>query len=105
MENYRFHLEKYHRGSKTACPECKRKACFTRYVDESGDITFPSMGKCDHENSCGYHYTPKDFFREHPDESESFRQEWKPQAVTPKKLVSPPSFMDSAVIAAFPVTL
>ena len=99
MENYRFHLEKYHRGSKTACPECKRKACFTRYVDESGDITFPShVGKCDHENSCGYHYTPKDFFREHPDESESFRQEWKPQAVTPKKPVSPPSFMDSAVM-------
>ncbi len=99
MDNYRFHLEKYHRGSKVACPECKRKACFTRYVDESGDITFPShVGKCDHENSCGYHYTPKDFFREHPDESESFRQEWKPQAVTPKKPVSPPSFMDSAVM-------
>ena len=27
-----------------------------------------------------------------------FRQEWKPQAVTPKKPVSPPSFMDSAVM-------
>lgn len=99
MENYRFHLEKYHRGSKKACPECKRKACFTRYIDESGEIDFPPhVGKCDHEHSCGYHYTPKDFFREHPDESESFRQEWKQQAVTPKKPVSPPSFMDSTVM-------
>ena len=105
MDNYRFHLEKYHRGSKVACPECKRKACFTRYIDESGEITFPPhVGKCDHEHSCGYHYTPKDFFREHPDELDSFRQEWKPQAVTPKKPVSPPSFIDSAV-AAFTVTL
>ena len=99
MDNYRFHLEKYHRGSKIACPECKRKACFTRYIDESGEITFPPhVGKCDHENSCGYHYTPKDFFREHPDELDAFRQEWKPQAVTPKKPVSPPSFIDSAVM-------
>ena len=99
MDNYRFHLEKYHRGSKKACPECRRKTCFTRYIDESGEIDFPPhVGKCDHEHSCGYHYTPKDFFREHPDESEQFRQEWKPQAVTPKKPVSPPSFMDSAVM-------
>ena len=57
MDNYRFHLEKYHRGNKVACPECKRKACFTRYIDESGEITFPPhVGKCDHEHSCGYHY-------------------------------------------------
>lgn len=99
MDNYRFHLEKYHRGSKKACPECRRKACFTRYIDESGEIDFPAhVGKCDHEHSCGYHYTPKDFFREHPDESEQFRREWKPQAVTPTEPVSPPSFMDSAVM-------
>lgn len=99
MDNYRFHLEKYYRGSKKACPECRRKACFTRYIDESGEIDFPShVGKCDHEHSCGYHYTPKDFFREHPDESEQFRREWKPQAVTPTEPVSPPSFMDSAVM-------
>ena len=99
MDNYRFHLEKYHRGSKKACPECRRKACFTRYVDESGEIDFPpNVGKCDHEHSCGYHYTPKDFFREHPDEPEQFRQERKPQAAAPTKPVSQPSFIDSAVM-------
>ena len=43
MDNYRFHLEKYHRGSKKACPECRRKACFTRYIDESGEIDFLPM--------------------------------------------------------------
>ena len=25
------------------------------------------MGRCDHESSCGYHYTPKQFFADHPD--------------------------------------
>ncbi len=67
MTGYRFHLQKYERGSKTACPGCGRKACFTRYIDEEGLVEFPaSVGKCDHINSCGYHYTPKDFFRDNP---------------------------------------
>ena len=25
------------------------------------------VGRCDHENSCGYHYTPKDYFHDNPD--------------------------------------
>ena len=42
--------------------------CFVRYVDEQGSISFPgNVGKCDHENSCGYHYTPKEYFKDNPD--------------------------------------
>ena len=67
MTGYRFHLQKYRRGSKTACPECGRKSCFTRYIDEAGEISFPdNVGICDHINSCGYHYTPKEYFRDNP---------------------------------------
>ena len=67
MNEYRFHLLKYRPGSKTACPECGRKACFTRYIDETGEISFPdSVGMCDHINSCGYRYTPKEYFRDNP---------------------------------------
>ena len=67
MTEYRFHLQKYRPGSKTVCPECGRKACFTRYIDEAGEISFPdSVGMCDHINSCGYHYTPKEYFRDNP---------------------------------------
>lgn len=67
MTEYRFHLQKYRPGSKTACPKCGRKACFTRYIDEAGEISFPgNVGKCDHINSCGYHYTPKEYFRDNP---------------------------------------
>jgi hypothetical protein len=27
-----------------------------------------SVGRCNHESSCGYHYTPKQFFADHPDQ-------------------------------------
>ena len=68
MSDYRFHLQKYRPGIKTACPECKKSRCFTRYIDEDGIIEFPDyVGRCDHENSCGYHYTPKDYFHDNPD--------------------------------------
>ena len=67
MTEYRFHLQKYRPGSKTACPGCGRKSCFTRYIDEAGEISFPdSVGMCDHIKSCGYHYTPKEYFRDNP---------------------------------------
>lgn len=67
MSEYRFHLQKYRPGSKTVCPKCGRKSCFTRYVDGNAQITFPNhVGKCDHINSCGYHYTPKEYFRDNP---------------------------------------
>lgn len=67
MSEYRFHLQKYRPGSKIVCPECGRKACFTRYIDEERQISFPdNVGKCDHINSCGYHYTPKEYFNDNP---------------------------------------
>jgi len=27
----------------------------------------PTVGKCDHEQSCGYHYTPREYFRDNPE--------------------------------------
>jgi len=67
MSEYRFHLQRYRTGSKAVCPKCGRKSCFTRYIDEKARIPFPdNVGKCDHINSCGYHYTPKEYFRDNP---------------------------------------
>ena len=76
MTGYRFHLQKYRPGSKTACPECGRKSCFTRYIDEAGEISFPdNVGICDHINSCGYHYTPKEYFRDNPTVKEKLNEQ------------------------------
>ena len=66
MSEYRFHLQKYLHGSKTTCPNCGKSRCFVKYIDEQGVISFPdNVGKCDHENSCGYHYTPKEYWKSH----------------------------------------
>ena len=71
MNQYRFHLKKYdtsRRNNKLTCPECGKSNCFVKYVDEEGVIVFPDyVGRCDHENACGYHYTPKDYFHDNPD--------------------------------------
>ncbi len=68
MTTYRFHLEKYRHGSKIDCPNCGKKRCFVRYIDEQGMMCFPStVGKCDHEQSCGYHYTPREYFHDNPE--------------------------------------
>ena len=33
-----------------------------------GAVRFSSsVGKCDHERSCGYHYTPREYFRDNPE--------------------------------------
>jgi len=110
MSEYRFHLEKYHHGSKLTCPECKKARCFVRYVDEEGIIKFPNyVGRCDHENSCGYHYTPKDYFHDNPDEKP---KDWnddtpiiynnkveKPTADQEKAKPVPPSFIPPETMA------
>jgi len=69
MEENRFILQKYKGGStRFECPQCHRYHCFTRYIDTEGIISFPDhVGRCDHENRCGYHYTPKQFFHDNPD--------------------------------------
>ena len=97
MNKYRFHLEKYHTGSKTTCPKCERKACFTRYVDEENEISFPfHVGKCDHENSCGYHFTPKDYFKDNPQVTVSeFSAKPREQCVMQDV---PPSFIDTEIV-------
>ena len=68
MSDYRFKLQKYTPGSKITCPKCHRKRCATRYIDTLGEITFPAeVCICDHANSCGYHYPPKEYFRDNPE--------------------------------------
>ena len=70
MQEYRFHLQKYAPGkyTKQQCPQCGKHKCFVKYIDEERMIVFPDhVGRCDHEDTCGYHYTPRDFFKDNPD--------------------------------------
>ena len=36
-------------------------------MDEQDTPLHPSVGRCNHESGCGYHYTPKQYFQEHPE--------------------------------------
>ena len=69
-----YKLQKY-RGPSTrhTCPSCGRNKCFAYYVDESGmplladgDVE-STCGRCDHENSRGYHLKPREWTSAHPD--------------------------------------
>jgi hypothetical protein len=64
------------------CPSCQqRDKTFSLYIDtETGEHISPSVGRCNRESSCGYHYTPKQYFQ---DNNISFDTS-KPKAYTPK---------------------
>jgi len=73
--NYmRFSLEKYYSvKTRHHCPRCGRKNEFTRYIDnETGDYLGDNVGRCNHELSCGYHFTPKQFFEINPELRKDF---------------------------------
>lgn len=68
MKTYRFILEKYNSiSSRHTCPECKQKKCFVKYIDIEGVISFPDyVGRCNREEKCSYHFTPKQYFELNP---------------------------------------
>lgn len=61
-------LEKYKgRATRHKCPNCGRENCFTYYLDENGNMFDKIVGRCNHQNSCGYDYHPKQFFIDYPE--------------------------------------
>jgi len=76
MSTHRFILEPY-KGVSTrhTCPNCHRKRCFSKYIDTEKQIQFPEyVGRCDHEQKCGYHFTPRDYFEQNPLEKDKFAE-------------------------------
>lgn len=56
---FKYTLEPYH-GMKTRynCPNCGKKKCFVRYIDDEGNHVGDSVGRCNREMECGYHQKP-----------------------------------------------
>lgn len=69
-KEYRYQLESKHltghQPRKLACPQCRRRKCLVRYVDTKNGNRYvdDTVGKCDHQHSCGYHYTPAEYYRD-----------------------------------------
>lgn len=84
MKDFRYFLQPYRKSSdRHVCPSCGHKGEFTFYIDrETGQPLHPSVGKCNREEKCGYHYRPADFFRDHPNERP--KEDWKPAHEKPQ---------------------
>ena len=70
MSNHRFTLENYRSRGQTRfdCPRCNAGKSFARYIDtETGKHLGEFVGKCNRESNCSYHYSPKQFFADHPE--------------------------------------
>ena len=62
MSEYKYMLEPY-KGLNTRfiCPKCKRKE-LTRYINiVTNEYLETSVGRCNRESNCGYHFTPKQY--------------------------------------------
>ena len=60
MQHYKYELDRS--SKKYICPQCGHKR-FVVYVDTATKQQIANnVGRCDRENSCGYHYTPKEYF-------------------------------------------
>lgn len=72
MNKLQPYLEKYTgRTSRFACPNCNDPHSFARYLDgDTGLCIHKDVGRCNHESSCGYHYTPKQYFIDNPTKDE-----------------------------------
>lgn len=101
MTEYRFTLQKYKHGNKGVCPNCGKRHCFVRYIDTEGKIQFPDyVGRCDHEQSCQYHYKPSDYFKDNPDvlEAERKKQFFRPIVKPIHKSQPATSYIDADVM-------
>ncbi len=89
---YKYSLEK---GSKkNECPRCSKKR-FVYYIDnEKKEVLHPTVGRCDREVSCGYHFTPKDFFKQ----NENIKSDPKPIIRLNKKFsFHPKNYVDKSL--------
>jgi len=71
MKTNRFTLEPYKSpSSRYTCPRCEHKRKFSRYIDiETGQHLSRDVGRCDRQDNCGYHYSPRQYFHDNPDQS------------------------------------
>lgn len=100
MKTHRFILEPY-KGKTTRhnCPSCKKKGCFSRYIDTDKNIKFPDhVGRCNRENNCGYHFTPKQYFEQNPEKAKLIRDFSPSHKNVSQQKPMPVSFIDESIV-------
>jgi ribosomal protein L37AE/L43A len=93
MKVFRYILEPY-KGmhQKHICPNCGKKT-FVRYIDkDTGQYVNDNVGRCDRELKCGYHYTPKEYFKDHSNKYIHFNVYYQKPII--EKVIEQPSYID-----------
>lgn len=71
MRKHRYILEPFKgMNSRYFCPaqNCGKSKTFTLYIDmETGEQIDHTVGRCNREINCGYHYTPTQYFQDNPE--------------------------------------
>ena len=70
------YLQKYKgKSTRFKCPSCGRNQSFTLYLDgNTHEPIHQTVGRCNREIKCGYHYTPKQYFTDNPQKLPSQKQ-------------------------------
>jgi hypothetical protein len=94
MLSHRYTLEPYKTpSSRHRCPHCNKTHKFSLYIDvETSEPVGDRVGRCDREIECGYHYTPKQYFKENGIESDHV-----PYVPPAPKLQPPTSYIDPQI--------
>jgi hypothetical protein len=96
MSNFSYLLELYEgMNTRYRYPVCQQKEkTFSRYIDtQTGQYLAPTVGRCNREMKCGYHHTPKQYFKDNNISSDTIQAKPynKPKSVTPQQ--KPVSFI------------
>jgi len=78
----------------------QRNKTFTLYIDlETGQHINSNVGRCNRETSCGYHYTPKQYFQDNniTADKTNYHLRVKPKIIEVKK---PPTFIEADLLKA-----
>ena len=60
---HQFTLEKYNGKNRFACPNCGKKELALYINIETNEYLNEDVGRCNREQSCGYHLKPKEYFQ------------------------------------------
>lgn len=81
--------------SRHTCPACGSKHNFTRYIDtETGDYLADHVGCCNRINKCGYHYKPREYFKEVKGENSKPKSYHSKRRASTQKPTTPPLTTD-----------
>lgn len=85
-KDYQYQLDKS--SKKYICPRCGKKT-FVLYLDETGHPLDESVGRCDRQDKCAFHYAPREYFKDKGTLGETSASNKANRRTTRNKVVEP----------------